>query len=133
MEQQVQSPEYTTAYKLEGFDPATMPEGHIPFVQESFTPESIGVIKTLTNPNGQGNAAFENDKELKMLPQDALVRMWGWFHGKTGLSIMFKWASGRQDAFVIPDIPEALETSPEVQAHKQRLETFKPAIDALKN
>lgn len=62
-------------------------------------------IRTITNKNGRGNSAYDPEAERGMLPQDKLVKVSGWTHGRTGLSVEFLWASGRQDAYIETDIP----------------------------
>ncbi len=103
-----------------------LPKNYLPFVRTAFTSDYEEFARQLTNPNGRGNSAFDMEKERAMLPQDSLVRVWGWFHGQTGFSAMFKWASGRQDAYVVVDNPNA---DPEVVvAQGQMIEKFRPLI-----
>lgn len=71
-----------------------------------FTPEYEQYVRHVTNPNGRGNAAYDPDAERAMLPQDQLASARMWHHGMTGYSAEFRWASGRQDGFVVIDRPE---------------------------
>lgn len=108
-----------------------LPEGFQAFLRvEGFTPEYEEHIRVITNPNGRRNAAYDPEKERSMPVQDKLVRVWGWFHGNTGFSAMFKWASGRQDAYVVLDnpnpAPEALENQ------KAQIAAFRAHINHAK-
>lgn len=76
------------------------------FTRTRFSPEYEERVRQITNPNGRGNAAYDMDAERAMLPQDRLVSARMWFHGMTGFSAEFRWASGRQDGFVVIDRPE---------------------------
>lgn len=104
----------------------------------NFTPEYEAHIRVITNPNGRGNAAFDMDKERAMPPQDKLVRVWGWFHGNTGFSCMFRWASGRQDAYVVLDNPnpsaEALANqTAQIEAFREHIKLAKENAHAANN
>lgn len=105
-----------------------IPEGYVPFLKtDGFTAEYTAHIRFITNPYGQGEKAYDPELWAKMPVQDELVKVWGWFHGSTGFSCMFRWASGRQDAYVILDTPNATEEAKEVQ--KQQIAAFKASIE----
>ena len=70
------------------------------FEWKHFNEKFVYRIKQITNPNGQGNCAYKPD----ILPQDDLVKAYGWVHGNTGLTCQFEWQSGRKDAYCIADI-----------------------------
>lgn len=74
-------------------------------VEAPYTDEYVDKMKALINKNGSGhNSAYDVEKERSALPQDELVEVFGWTHGVTGLVTMFKWKSGRQDAYIEVDI-----------------------------
>jgi hypothetical protein len=100
------------------------------FVKYKFSPNYEERVRVITNPNGRGNAAYDMDAENAMPVQDKLVKVWGWFHGNTGFSAMFRWASGRQDAYVIVDNPNASEAAIAKQA--ELVESFRSAIELRK-
>jgi hypothetical protein len=105
---------HRTPEQLELLATQETPKGFVPFTRTEFTREYEALVRTITNPNGQHNSAY-SDKERNMLPQDTLDKAWGWFHGNTGFSCMFLWASGRQDAWLVLDTPEPSKEALEVQ------------------
>lgn len=82
-------------------------QNKICFEWKDFKEKFVYRIKKITNPNGQGNAAYVPD----ILPQDDLVKAYGWVHGKTGLSCQFEWASGRKDVYCVADIDTKANTA----------------------
>lgn len=94
-------------------------DGYIPFLKNSgFTSKYEAHIRRITNMYGQHNSAYDPELFAEMPRQDNLVKVWGWFHGNTGFSAMFRWASGRQDAYVILDNPNASDEAKKRQAEQ---------------
>ena len=105
-----------------------LPADYLPFLRiDAFTPEYEMYVRHLTNPYGQHNSAYDPEEFAKMPPQDSLTKVWGWFHGTTGFSCMFRWASGRQDAFCVLDLPNPSDEAKAKRAAE--IKAFKPAID----
>lgn len=108
--------------------PREIPAGYVPFLKaDTFTAEYEAMVRVLTNPDGQHNSAYDPELFAKMPVQNQLTKMWGWFHGTTGFSVMFRWASGRQDAYVVLDNPNASDEAKEAQA--KQIASFKAATD----
>lgn len=115
----------TEAPSNQGVLNAEMPINYLAFElpRNRFTREYESQVRTITNMYGQHNQAYSVDEWNAMLPQDILERVWGWFHGVTGFSCMFKWASGRQDAYVVLDAAEP--TSEQLYQRMIALDNYK--------
>ncbi len=85
---------------------------------EGFTEDYEAYVRTITNPNGRGNAAYNITHEKEMLPQDKLVRERNIVHGNCGISREFLWASGRQDGWVQLDLPDESITEERKAEHR---------------
>lgn len=99
------------------------PQNKVTFSKYSFTKRQEEVVRAITNIDGQGDNAFQPDIAKQMKPQDSLKAMEGWFHGNTGISVEFSWASGRKDGWCMVDQPNP---SPEaLENHRLTMEKFK--------
>lgn len=67
-----------------------------------FSDDYEKMAREKTNPLGTGNAAYHENKSK--LPQDKLVAVYGWTHGRTGFVSTFEWQSGRKDSYVEVDV-----------------------------
>lgn len=95
------------------------------YTRRSFDPGYEESVRRVTNPNGRGNAAYDQDAERAMLPQDRLLEAEVTLGRTTGIACEFRWASGRKDAWIVVDLPEECVDADTVARRNEHIEQLR--------